>query len=188
MLEHIRVLKPATLVVENVPGFEGSIAHARLRHALDNHVITELELCPTQRGIPVERRRFFLLATPSEPNVPPPAPPMRSLADYLQDTPPAHTWLDDDFLARFGDALHVIEPDGVAVCFTGAYGKSPVYAGSYLRDRGRLRRFSPREIARLHGFHDDFVLPEHPRRAYKLLGNGLSVDTVRDVLSRVAPR
>jgi site-specific DNA-cytosine methylase len=185
LLEHVRTLRPRHLVVENVPGFAGSLAHARLRQALEGYAIREVSHCPSEDGRPVQRPRFFVLATTDTfSDAPAPGEPV-TLDAFLDTEPPAHTWLDEAFLARFGDALHVVDRAGVAVCFTGAYGKSPVYAGSYLDDRGRLRRFSPAEIARLHGFGAGFVLPDDPRRAYKLLGNGLSVDSVRHVLAQL---
>ncbi len=176
------------MIVENVPGFEGSIAHARLRHALRGHRLTEVEWCPSQLGLPVQRRRFYLVASRhgAQPRLP--EPMSVPLSRFLDETPPDATWLDVAFLDRFGSALHVVDADddtATACCFTGAYGNSPVYAGSYLRQGARLRRFSVAEIARLHGFGDGFRLPVDDARAYKLLGNSLSVDVVRVLLGSV---
>jgi DNA (cytosine-5)-methyltransferase 1/tRNA (cytosine38-C5)-methyltransferase len=186
LLNVLETTPPNRVVVENVPGFEGSIAHARLRHALRHFVLTEVEWCPTMLGLPVQRRRFYLVATPDPVALPIFEQPRRALADFVEPDPPAHTTLDPVFWDRFGGALQIVDADdeqSVACCFTGAYGKSPVYAGSYLRQNGVVRRFSPTEIARLHGFPSDFVLPDDPRRAYKLLGNSLTVDLVREVLT-----
>lgn len=52
----------------------------------------------------------------------------------------------------------------------------------------KLRYFTPREIANLHGFPKSFVLPTKEvtvRQQYKLLGNSLSV-TVVEALIRFA--
>lgn len=51
--------------------------------------------------------------------------------------------------------------------------------------RLHLRYFSPREIARLHGFPDSFSWPSHcsERQLWRLLGNSLSVDVVAPLLS-----
>jgi len=48
----------------------------------------------------------------------------------------------------------------------------------------RLRYFSPREIARLHGFPEDFRFPPSlsTRQQYQLLGNSLSVTVVQALL------
>lgn len=185
LLEVLETVRPTALIVENVPGFEGSLAHARLRHTLRDYALAELEWCPTQFGHPVQRRRFFLVATQHPVDTTLPAVPRRPLTTFLDPVPPAHTRLDDAFLARFGGALHVVDPthpNAEAVCFTGAYGRSPVYAGSYLLEDGRPRRFSPAEIARLHGFDERLRLPDDPRRSYKLLGNSLAVPVVRALL------
>lgn len=177
---------PDTLFVENVPGFEGSVAHARLRHALRDHHTVEVEWCPSQLGYPVQRRRFYLVAsrTPVQLTLPE-RPERRALASFLDADVPAHCELEPAFLERYADALHVVDaddPEAEAVCFTGAYGRSPVYAGSYLRQDGRLRRFSPAEVARLQGLPEGFVLPGAPSRAYRLLGNSLAVPVVRRLL------
>ena len=50
---------------------------------------------------------------------------------------------------------------------------------------GRVRRFSPQEILRLHGFPDGFELAPGLDRVkqYKLVGNSLSVPVVRVLLN-----
>lgn len=189
LLEVLPEVRPPTVVVENVPGFEHSQAHGLLREALRGYAITSCELCPTSLGIPMERRRFYLVATTGPADLEPTPGPRRVLASYLDPEPDPAMLLTPAFLERFEDALHVVEaedPEATAVCFTGAYGHSPVYAGAYLRREGRLYRFSPAEIARLMGFPEGFVLPTDVRRASKLLGNSLSVDAVRFVLERAA--
>ena len=78
------------------------------------------------------------------------------------------------------------DPSAVTSCFTSAYGRSPVRAGSYLREAdGRIRRFSPPEILRLLGFREMFQLPValSYARAWPLVGNSLSVPAVRHVLA-----
>lgn len=186
LLELIPRVRPRALILENVPGFEGSVAHARLRAATAGYHTLELEWCPTMLGLPVERRRFFFVASLDP--LPEPAPQRRPrpLAAYLDpEGPPL-----PERLERFREAFHVVDaddPNAVAVCFTGAYGNSPVYAGSYLRQHGEVRLFTPREIARLHGFGDDFRLHDEPKRAYRQLGNGVSVDVARELLRLVQP-
>ncbi len=181
LLTVIPEVRPPALIVENVPGFEGSRAHQRLRESLAGYHVQEVEWCPAQLGIPVQRRRFFLLASLEPFELAPIVRKPRQLSDYLDASgpplPPA--------LERFVDAMHIVDADdelAQACCFTGAYGRSPVYAGSYLRQNGAVRMFTPREIARLHGFSDDFVLHSDPRRATKQLGNGVSVDVARKLL------
>jgi site-specific DNA-cytosine methylase len=194
VLRAVREARPPALALENVPGFDGSDALAEVLEACAaaglDHVVTR-EICPTLLGVPGVRRRFYLVASRS-PVVP--GPPPRHEVPLRDVLGPDHDALrvPDDVLARFGGALHVVEPDddhAVAACFTRAYGNSPVYAGSYVRGaNGVLRRFSPVEIARLHGHAHTHGLEALPLRdGWKLVGNGLSVPVVRWVVSWLAP-
>jgi DNA (cytosine-5)-methyltransferase 1 len=95
--------------------------------------------------------------------------------------------LPENILARFGKRLRIIDPGDPAAyttCFTSAYGKSIMRAGSYLKCGEGARYFSPEEIARLLHFPADFRFPEgvELRRRWHLLGNSLSVIAVRQVL------
>jgi site-specific DNA-cytosine methylase len=93
-------------------------------------------------------------------------------------------------IQRVRHALHRVDPlssDSVAACFASSYGRSILHAGSYLQTGGGLRRFSPREIARLMGFPESFDLSAAPTHhaAYRLLGNSLSVPVVRQLLAQL---
>lgn len=183
--------RPWGVAVENVPGFLGSVAHARLRGVLAGMHVWEGLVCPSELGWPVERRRFYLVACeePLQDGVF--ARETRPLAAFLDPAPDPALALDARFLDRFGGALHVVDagdPSARAACFTSAYGRSPVYAGSYVRQDGVLRRFGPREIARLHGYPEHLALPEDLRRATKLVGNGLAVPVVAGLLGRLRAR
>ncbi len=181
---------PSYVALENVPLFHGSRAHALVRQTLlgMGYTIVERMLCPSELGVPAQRRRFYMVA--GRDLMEPTAVPVERtrLADYLDDDPDPALFLTEPFLGRYGDALHVVDrrdEDAVAACFTSAYGHSPVYAGSYLREAdGRLRRLSPVELLRLLGFGPRFTLPAlSERHAYKLVGNSLSVPAVGTVLS-----
>jgi site-specific DNA-cytosine methylase len=191
VLELVEQLRPGRLALENVPGFAGSRAHALLRATLTRagYQTHEVELCPTTLGVPNRRRRFYLLAARDEAPAPvlvgrPPAP----LADFLDPDPAPSLRVPDELQRRYEGALSIVDarrPGAVAECFTSAYGRSPVYAGSYLRDEGGLRRFSPTEILRLLGFPARCVLPADlsERKACKLVGNSLSVVAVGALLA-----
>ena len=196
LLRHLAAIRPRWLALENVPWFADSRAHARLREVLadQGYAVDAVELCPTELGVPASRRRFCLVAHRDGPAVIPPpdlaAGAPRRLAEIVGP------WREDlavdpERLARFGDALHVVDPEddlATAACFTRAYGKSPVYCGSYLRQRdpdGRsgLRHFAPEEIAALYGFPPMPALAALPPRfGWRLIGNSVSVQAVRHVL------
>lgn len=197
-LSLIEALRPPLIALENVPGFSGSRAHALLHQVLGRAGYTARErvCCPTELGVPNRRARYYLVAA-REPGALAPEAPARGRNPVLQ---PLGAYLDpharedqslnvDPALAeRYLGAMEVLDPDrdgACATCFTSAYGRSPVRSGSYLVSGPGIRRFSPREIARLLGFPDTFVLPEEvPRsRLYGLLGNSLSIPAVREVLS-----
>jgi len=194
LLEQRRVEAPRMFAMENVPGFSGSRAHGRVRAVLRGlgYQIRELEMCPTALGVPMVRRRFYLLAD-REGAVPEPAKGhlRRPLGELVRDDidPSTHPELfaSDELLQRYGRNLPLVDPtdpEAVTHCFTGAYGRSPVYSGSWLVTPDGPRLLLPGEIARILGFADDFRLPvKKVAKAYKLVGNALSVDVVRALLS-----
>lgn len=55
--------------------------------------------------------------------------------------------------------------------------------GVYYNDR--VRRITPREAARLQGFPDDFDLHDKDSKSYKLLGNSVSINVVKEVVKDV---
>ena len=181
--------------MENVPGFAPSRAHALLRETLNaaGYQVRVHVLCPTQFGVPNRRRRFYLVAA-REPvlaaELPSSAVANRRLTDYLDGTIDPELWVPADVIDTFRAAIHVVDQEdaaGQTHCFTSAYGRSPVRSGSYLRDARGVRRFSPREILRLLGFPHDFRLPEEwpASRLWPLVGNSLSLASVRAVLSTI---
>ncbi len=194
ILEDGRVRPPRRIGLENVPGFPGSRAHGRLRavlRALD-YDVRELERCPTELGVPMVRRRYYLLADREAEVVEPPAPvahrPLREALDegVGRETHP-ELFVPDAVLERYGSNLPTVDPEdpgAVAHCFTGAYGRSPVYSGSWLQTDEGLRLLLPEEIARLLGFPRTFRIPVSKRaKGWKLVGNALSVDVVRTLLA-----
>lgn len=190
LLTLIAEVVPQHIGFENVPAFEGSLAHQQLLRTLEGagYHWQERLLCHSALGVPNKRRRYFLVAS-QDPMAPWREPPRvdMPLTNYLDLEPDGDLYLDQALIDRFGTALPVCDladpwPD--TFCFTSAYGNSPVYAGSYLRDSVGIRHFSPAEITRLHHFPAGFTLPTDldRRRAYKLVGNSLPVLSVREIL------
>jgi site-specific DNA-cytosine methylase len=197
LLPHLAALRPLHLALENVPGFEGSRTHARLKAVLAEagYEVAEHLLCPSEYGLPNRRRRFYLAASRRglAPLAPPPRPalPSPTLAELLDPDPDPELTVDPALADRYRHALDVVEasdPAAVTACFTAAYGRSPVRSGSYLAlPGGGLRRFSPAEILRLLGFPESFRLPPGlPRaNAWRLVGNSLALPAVKAVLGRL---
>jgi tRNA (cytosine38-C5)-methyltransferase len=189
----LEALRPRWVALENVPWFAGSRSHALLTDTLDRlgYPRTEGEVCPTWLGIPGVRRRFYLVAGEGVRPWPKPVEARSPLSRIVD--PYDATLAPDARISRFLDALHVVDADddeAVAACFTSAYGRSAVYCGSWLRQdhegERRLRRFSPTEIARLHGFPRDFAWTDiSTGHAWRLAGNSLSVPVVRHILRAI---
>lgn len=194
LIDRLPRLQPRHVVLENVPPFEWSQACQRLRDTLDRcrYHVQYVRLCPTQLGIPNRRLRFYLVASqdqlhPFEKGVIAPRP----LSMYLDPDPDPTLQLPTATAQQYAGALDVVadasDPHACCSCFTAAYGRSPVRSGSYLVTPAGLRRFSPREVLRLLGFPDVFRLPTGltGERAWRCLGNSLSVVAVRHVLATI---
>ncbi len=193
-LDRVAEVRPRYLGFENVPGFEGSRGHQRLRATLDEagyESVRECLLCPTELGVPMRRQRYYLVAARGR--LLPPGEPRRrdrTLASHLDAEPSPELAVDPEVVERYRGALHVIDPgdpSAVAHCFTSAYGRSPVRSGSYLATETGARRFSPAEILRLLGFPESFrLLPDLGLEgAWRLVGSSLSIDAVRWVLGTI---
>lgn len=197
LIELAGELRPPALALENVPGFEGSETHGRLRRVLEaaGYEVGEHLLCPTEWGLPGRRRRFYLVASRQGlaplPEPPRPPAPTVPLAELLDDAPEPDLEVEPELLERYRWAVDVVDagdPGAVAATFTSAYGRSPVRSGSYVRSGdGTVRRVSPREILRLLGFPETYELPPSLDRAkaWRLVGNSLALPPVEAVLGRV---
>jgi site-specific DNA-cytosine methylase len=187
---------PRYIGLENVPAFEGSEHHQQLQETLNNegYQFKEYLLCPSELGIPMKRRRYYLLAKQGGALLADisQTQSVRVLADFIHE----ECWHDTtlqvppNVLHHYESALNIIDiqhRDAIAACFTSAYGKSHVKSGSYLRcpRRGVVRRFSPNEIANLMGFRESFFSSSElsQRSQYRLIGNSLAVHVVYELLS-----
>ncbi|XP_028799145.1 tRNA (cytosine(38)-C(5))-methyltransferase 2 isoform X2 [Neltuma alba] len=100
-------------------------------------------------------------------------------------------------IERWGSAMDIVYSDSKrCCCFTKSYYRYVKGTGSLLatvqlekKDKTslkelRLRYFTPREVANLHSFPEDFQFPQHInlRQRYALLGNSLSIAVVAPIL------
>jgi len=68
-------------------------------------------------------------------------------------------------------------------CLTTGAGKNVGKRGSYVIERGGIRRLTVREAARLQTIPDDYTFVVSERESYKMIGNGWTVDVISHILS-----
>lgn len=184
VMEAARELKPPVLALENVPGFAVSSARQLVRESLDGYGLAEAEICPTALGVPMRRRRYYMVAIRDrQPTLPrPDAVAMRPLSAFVDEA--GGNYLAEAEVRAYGHSVAILDatdPAAIANCFTSAYGSSRVRAGAYVREAGGVRLFSPGEVLRLLGFPGDWRFPGDlsARKCYELAGNSLSIDVAR---------
>ncbi len=185
---------PRSFFVENVVGFETSATFHTMKEKWERvgYFLTTTTLCSSSLGWPNRRPRVYAIACRTRSlSVPAPVFQKLPLRDFLEgeisyESSPEF-WLPANMAVRYEKALDRIEPNeeaSIAACFASAYGVSWTRSGSMLCTPYGYRRFTPREVARLLGFQDSFILPSSlsNQRLWHLLGNSLSVPSVQHVL------
>lgn len=193
LMELFEQAPPEHLVLENVAGFLGSDAHALLTRHIKTHGMHQLDLqaCPSRFGLPNQRPRVFIVASRKPlTELPLPDLPPRPVADFLDETEDEGLYLRTEGHRRHHQGLDLVTPgDRRSACFIGGYGRRFVGSGSFLQTGRGVRRFSPAEVARLHGLPEDFRFPEglSLEVSYRLLGNGLSIPVAAWALDHLSP-
>ncbi len=183
ILELMEACPPDHVLLENVDGFKHSPAHEALAKTFEKLGFQSLTLqaCPSQWGIPNQRPRTYIVASRKglkELNPPPATPIQNTIADFLDTQEDPSLYLSEVQLEKYTKGLDLVSPDSQrSACFIGGYGQRFVGSGSFLKTPKGIRRFSPREIARLLGLPEAFKFPAgiSLEKQYKLLGNGLSI-------------
>ncbi len=194
LIQAVAALRPPLVCLENVVGFETSNAFQTLheRWTKVGYSIQTCFLCPSSLGWPNRRPRVYCIASLTRrPEIALPTLKPKPLNQFVDRsiTPESHPalWLEKETVDRYlvaMDRVSVATESAITACFAASYGKAIVRSGSYLETESGYRRFSPREVARLLGFSDDFLLPDtiSVQRQWHLLGNSLSLPAVRHVL------
>lgn len=179
---------PKIIAMENVPGFIGSHSHRLFQSEIEQkgYSLTELCLCPSELGIPNQRRRYYAIAAATPISVTWDKGPSRRVGDFIQSHFHSDPQLQikPDLLDRFQQGMHICDSDSqITRCFTAGYGRNWVKSGSYLRYPQGIRLFHPLEVAALLGHSLNQIPAELSyRQAWKLLGNGLSGFAMRVIV------
>lgn len=194
LMDLFREAPPQHVVLENVGGFLGSDAHALFSERVRAHGMRQLDLeaCPSRFGLPNQRPRVYIVASrqPLRPLLQPDLPP-RPLSAFLDAEPEPALFLSPETFERHWRGMDLVAPeDRRSTCFIGGYGRRFVGSGSFLKTPGGARRFSPAEVARLHGLPEGFRFPPalSMEARYKLLGNGLSIPVAAWALDHLLDR
>jgi len=174
---------PDRIFIENVPEFKNSKAMQLLENTLEQAMYSfkTFDLCSSQLGIPMLRRRFFLAASRcsqiEDIEIKSPAQ-MRELSDFINSNDDDSLYLDEFMLSKL-DAFDIVSESSMQVtCFTSSYGKQHKASGSLLRTKdNRIRYFAAEEIVALLGFSPNFKFPRHMKNQTKWRLAGNSVDT-----------
>ncbi len=83
-----------------------------------------------------------------------------------------------------GQGERIYHPAGHAITLS-AYGGGVGSKTGIYKVNGILRKLSPRECARVQGFPESFILPEHKTEAYKQFGNSVSINTLQYIIKEI---
>ena len=193
-------LAPKAIVLENVRAIrkhDNGQTFATIQRILEEmgYSVFSNILNSADYGVPQTRNRTFIVCFKNK-NIKYEFPKAIKLEKYLQDV------LETDVQEKYflsDKVLKTIMSSGTG----GYYGKSeidlkiarPLCAtmakmhracqDNYVTQKGRIRRLTPRECARLQGFKDSFIIPVSDCQAYKQFGNAVTVNVSSAVAKSV---
>ena len=182
--------KPKAIILENVRslrthnnGETYKEIYRILHDVLGYNVFCDI-LNSADYGVPQTRNRTYIVCFDNQ-NARFEFPEKKKLNKTLQDL--LEPEVDDKYFLS-DRILPTILSDG-----TGGYkAKSEIdlkiarpCQDNYVTQKGRIRRLTPRECARLQGFQDSFVIPVSDSQAYKQFGNAVTVNVSKAVAQSV---
>ncbi|MBP7863845.1 DNA cytosine methyltransferase [bacterium] len=187
LLNLVPQILPERILIENVPEFKDSKAMQLLEETLKKHSYNfkTFDLCSSQFGTPMLRRRFFVVASRIGliEDIELKEQERKTLSSFLKNQKDLDQslYLNDDMLsqAKIMEAFDIVEKDANRLtCFTSSYGRQHKASGSLYRDtNNKIRYFAAEEIVALLGFSNDFKFPAHLSNQAKWRLAGNSVDT-----------
>jgi DNA (cytosine-5)-methyltransferase 1 len=214
LIAAIRAIAPRTLTIENVPAYAQSGECQRITDALWDcgYWVQQSVVDAANFGVPQHRRRLIIRATHGGLCRPLPSPvvwqgwesaiedldlPPTNLTGWqkraiaAQGVDPSGTFLIERSGARRGSdgepANQILPPDQPCFTIRAMSGKvrASVWQCTAVID-GIPHRCTPRAIARLMSVPDDFQLPDDPKLAIRVLGNGVPPRMMAGILETMA--
>lgn len=183
--------KPSAVVLENVRNLmrhDNGNTYKVIKSELENlgYQVNCQVLNSADYGVPQARQRTFIVCFADQSiryKYPPKIELATTLQDQLEEDVPDKYFLSDrikktilstgtgGYSAKYETDLKIARP----LCATMAK-MHRAGQDNYVTQRGKLRRLTPRECARLQGFSDDFEIPVSDAQAYKQFGNAVTVN------------
>ena len=193
--------KPRVVVLENVRTLkthDKGNTYKVIKRILENDLgyrVFDTILNTADYGIPQTRNRTYIVCFANdnaEFSFPAPIPLKLTLQDLLEEDVDEKYFLSEKILptilsngtggykAKSEIDLKIARP----LCAT--MGKMHrACQDNYVTQKGRVRKLTPRECARLQGFDDSFVIPVSNGQAYKQFGNAVTVNVAEAVANAV---
>lgn len=211
-LQAVEAIRPAVVLIEEVVGFKNSAMADIVRAVLSfrGYSISEKILVGSDYGSMTKRKRFCMVATISnKPFVFSSQSQMnlRTVGDILEVLIKDRVWLDANNSKSIAYSLdkeqkHIEKGQGFRLARThvGDTVVSTITKGYYQNrltdpilvhpdDEMKFSWFTPRELARLNGFPDNFLLPEAKTKAGEVIGQGVCYEAfysvAKDIISHV---
>jgi DNA (cytosine-5)-methyltransferase 1 len=83
-----------------------------------------------------------------------------------------------------GQGERIYSINGHAITLSANGGGAAAKTGAYLVD-GKIRKFTPRECARVMGFPESFVIPVTDQQAYKQFGNSVAIPVLKSIFKEI---
>lgn len=202
-LRAVEATNPFTVVIENVPAFLNSGAGFILQNALRRmgYYVDAKIMSPVEYGELTTRKRAVIVARTDAPVVWPKPIPIgsRTLKDILEPSEAVvNEWFDRTSKAWMfnhwdrqtakgnGFASQIVTAESTSVGtikkrYLAGQGDNPVLA--HPTKEGVYRMFTLAEIKRLAALRDDYYLGESKTTAGEVIGQGIIVSTMREVIA-----
>lgn len=189
--------KPEIVMLENVRRLkthDNGNTYKVIKNVLENELgykVYDMVLNSADYGVPQTRNRTFIVCFKNQSAdfvFPTSIPLEKTMQDLLEKDVPDKYFLSERILKTvmsYGTKKWHAKPEidlSVARPLTATMAKMHrASQDNYVTDRGKVRRLTPRECARLQGFPEDFRITVSDTQAYKQFGNAVTVDVAYQV-------